>query len=88
MKRLIIASLASLVLACSSQETSCRELETQLESIQNKFCVNMGEFLGDYGCEGNEEKYADLMARYDKLRNTYNKECKPLSIRYNPLGAR
>lgn len=85
MKNLLSVGLVSLVLACSSKETKCNELGVELERIRNeiemvrpKYCPTtamIGMYLGLYLCNGDEELFKALEAKYRELRDTHYEEC-------------
>lgn len=86
MKRLVFISLASLVLACSSQETRCRELSAGLERIkvemertQPRYCQASSILLYSE-CGGNKELFKALEEKYSELRNMHYEECDQVPV--------
>lgn len=81
MKSILLTSLAGLALACSSQETRCRELSVELERIGTEmervrpgYC-QAASILLYAECGGNKEKFVELQVKYAQLRDTHYEEC-------------
>lgn len=79
MRNLLLVGLASLVLACSSQETRCRELSVELGRTMIKMENTQQPAYLSFFLSGqsyaNQEEFKTLQKQYKELKERHYEEC-------------